>query len=225
MQYNNIISLDLNGRTTGKIVQVKQYDDEGRVLNIEITKDGNPTSIPADAIVTFRVIRPDGFAVLVSSEGDYVTYINSTVVITLKSSMLSIIGNAIADILITKDGENLSSATFTLQVNPSAYRDEQITAEADFPVLQEVLNRSEELISSMSSSVKAAERYARLSQGYRNEAETAAANARKLEESTKAYYQSTAEEAAKLFNRVMDQSDFDEAESLDPGIYFVKLGV
>lgn len=143
MQYFKSVSLDLNGRTSNKIIQVKQYDDKGRVLSIELLHNGADALIPAGAIVTFRVVRPDGFCVCVSTEGDYVTQMSNVISVTLTAAMLSAAGNAVCDILVTKSGENLSSGTFTMQVNPAAYRDDQVRADASCAVLVELLDRAE----------------------------------------------------------------------------------
>jgi hypothetical protein len=63
MEFLQELTLELNSNTAYTTIGAKQGDGNSRVLKIHITKNGLDWKIPTNANISYRVRKPDGYAI------------------------------------------------------------------------------------------------------------------------------------------------------------------
>lgn len=126
------ISIDLYGETKEYLVSAKQNDKNTRKIHVTLLSNGVPYEIPSDSVLIINVKKPDGKYVY-----NQCTLQNNVVVVDMTNQMLAASGTATADINIkTKDNSQiLSSASFTIEIEPSMYDDEAIMSSNEMNML------------------------------------------------------------------------------------------
>ena len=108
MEFLQEITLELNSNTAYTTIGAKQGDSGSRVIKVHITQNGEPWTIPNGVSASYRVRKPDGYAVWNSAVIPYPNPEN-VLYITLSEQALATAGRAYADIVFTEgSGDNLS---------------------------------------------------------------------------------------------------------------------
>ena len=63
MEFLQEITLELNSNTAYTTIGAKQGDSGSRVIKVHITQNGEPWTIPSSVSASYRVRKPDGYAV------------------------------------------------------------------------------------------------------------------------------------------------------------------
>lgn len=120
MQYLQEINLELNSNAAYTTVGAKQGDHQSRVIKIHITENGQDWSIPNGAHASYRVRKPDGYAIWNEASIDFT---ENVVYITLTEQTLAVAGRAYADLLFVQGtGEEqtvLSTVSFIIIIMAS----------------------------------------------------------------------------------------------------------
>ena len=155
--------LDLSCEASEVCIFAKQGDRNSRILHIQLTADGQPFSIPKNATVLFRAVKPDGnmvcYPALLLSEG--------TVEVPLSDQTLATPGDVVADLQL-RDTENrlLACASFFIRVeeSPSGYPNASTN---EILVFNHLVDQAEQAAASAAASVS------ELRQNIQNELELA----------------------------------------------------
>lgn len=126
------ISIDLYGETKEYLVSAKQNDKNTRQIRVTLLNNGVPYEIPSDCVLIINIKKPDGKYVYNQCYSE-----NNVVVVDLTNQMLAASGTATADINI-KTADNtqiLSSASFTIEIEPSMYDDSTIMSSNEMNML------------------------------------------------------------------------------------------
>ena len=108
MEFLQEITLELNSNTAYTTIGAKQGDSGSRVIKVHITQNGEPWTIPSSVSASYRVRKPDGYAVWNSATVPYPNPEN-VLYITLSEQALATAGRAYADIVFSEgSGDNLS---------------------------------------------------------------------------------------------------------------------
>lgn len=126
------ISIDLYGETKEYLVSAKQNDKNTRQIHVTLLNNGVPYVIPQDCVLIVNVKKPDGKYVYNQCYSE-----NNVVIVDMTNQMLAASGTATADINIkTSDNEQiLSSASFTIEIEPSMYDDSTIMSSNEMNML------------------------------------------------------------------------------------------
>lgn len=103
MEYLQEITLELNSNTAYTTVGAKQGDHVSRVIKVHITQNGEDWEIPVGVSASYRVRKPDGYAIWNEAVIDNN---ENVVLITLTEQTLAAAGRAYADILFTTNVDN-----------------------------------------------------------------------------------------------------------------------
>ena len=108
MEFLQEITLELNSNTAYTTIGAKQGDSGSRVIKVHVTQNGEPWIIPSSVSASYRVRKPDGYAVWNSAVIPYPNPEN-VLYITLSEQALATAGRAYADIVFSEgSGDNLS---------------------------------------------------------------------------------------------------------------------
>lgn len=133
MEYLQEISLELNSNTAYTTVGAKQGDHLSRVIKIHLTENGEDWKIPLGVTASYRVRKPDGYAIWNEAE---IKSEENVILITLTEQTLAAAGRAYADILLVTniDGEKqvLSTVSFIIIIMASPDIAENITSSNEF---------------------------------------------------------------------------------------------
>lgn len=133
MEYLQELSLELNSNTAYTTVGAKQGDGNSRVLKIHITENGKDWKIPANVNASYRVRKPDGYAIW--NEGIIDTDEN-VVQITLTEQTLAAAGRAYADLVFSlgtgDQRQILSTVSFIIIVMAAPDITQQVVSSNEF---------------------------------------------------------------------------------------------
>lgn len=112
-------------------VYAAQNDKLTRFVNISLLDGSTPWTPPAGALLTIKYRRADGvggfYDTLEDDSPAYEINADGTVTIGLAEQLLAVAGNAAAELsFYTAAGEKLSTARFCVNVQPSAWADDEI---------------------------------------------------------------------------------------------------
>ena len=128
-------SIDVNLIPGGVLprINVSQYDKGSRTLNFNLYNGASPYTIPANSSVYVVGTKKDntGF--------DYsATYSGSTVSLDVTDQMTVFPGEVVIEIRIVKDGDQIGTGNFVLNVEPTALADDVEISETDIPIIQQL---------------------------------------------------------------------------------------
>ena len=133
MEFLQELTLELNSNTAYTTIGAKQGDGNSRILKIHITKDGKDWKIPANVNASYRVRKPDGYAVW--NEGIIDTTEN-VVNITLTEQTLAAAGRAYADLVFSlgtgDQRQILSTVSFIIIIMAAPDITEQVVSSNEF---------------------------------------------------------------------------------------------
>lgn len=130
------LSLDLYGETKYYQVSAKQYDKASRQIHITLLNNGVIYQIPSEAVLIINVKKPDGKFVY-----NQCTKSGNKIVVEMTNQMLAAAGTAIADVNVkTSDGSQLlSSASFSIEIEPSMRNENAIISSNEMTLIDEKL--------------------------------------------------------------------------------------
>lgn len=132
------ISLDVSRANVFAPIDVKQSDEKSRYLDVTITDRGVTKVVPQDATVIINVKRPDGaakgFSGTVKTDG--------TLRVPVPAWALQIPGDITCDVSIISGEERLTTMDFTLRAQRAAYTGDDITADDNYDILTELIDKA-----------------------------------------------------------------------------------
>ncbi len=134
------ITLDLTKRTVFQYVSAKQGDDGSRFVKITLTDNGVVYKPPADTAANFRAQKPDDTMVLNPAivDGD------GTVTVELTQQTLAVVGDVLADIVLSNSrNEILSTVSFLIHVEPAPYGT-KVDSQNEFLVFSGYVEKAEQ---------------------------------------------------------------------------------
>lgn len=148
------INLEMSGDTKRYLVSAKQGDKATRFIIARLLNNGEPYTIPTGARVVINIAKPDGKHVY-----NTCSYSGSDVTVELTNQALAASGTAYCDIEIrtSDDSQVITSASFTMEIEPSQRNDNAILSANEFTELENRVKGHIESIDSTNEAVKKAE--------------------------------------------------------------------
>lgn len=168
------INLEMSGDTKRYLVSVKQGDKATRFIIAKLLNNGEAYTIPTGSRVVINIAKPDGKHVY-----NTCTYSGSDVTVELTNQALAASGTAYCDIEIrtSDDSQVITSASFTMEIEPSQRNDNAILSANEFTELENRVKGHIESIDSTNEAVKKAEQARVTAENARVKAEQARATA------------------------------------------------
>lgn len=162
MEYITEITLDVDLHKELPTVRVKQGDASVRKLLINLKKNGSTFTPDSGGWILFRCEKPDGHAVLLDSRYEdselnrYLVIDNrdGTVSVELVAQVTAVYGSCRCDICLVKGSNILSTIPFVIDVRRSPNTANLAVSSDDFRTLVNELDRLEELIPLIDTSVQ-----------------------------------------------------------------------
>lgn len=148
------INLEMSGDTKRYLVSAKQGDKATRFIIARLLNNGEPYTIPTGARAVINIAKPDGKHVY-----NTCSYSGSDVTVELTNQALAASGTAYCDIEIrtSDDSQAITSASFTMEIEPSQRNDNAILSANEFTELENRVKGHIESIDSTNEAVKKAE--------------------------------------------------------------------
>jgi len=148
------INLEMSGDTKRYLVSAKQGDKATRFIIARLLNNGEPYTIPTGARAVINIAKPDGKHVY-----NTCSYSSSDVTVELTNQALAASGTAYCDIEIrtSDDSQVITSASFTIEIEPSQRNDNAILSANEFTELENRVKGHIESIDSTNEAVKKAE--------------------------------------------------------------------
>ena len=148
------INLEMSGDTKRYLVSAKQGDKATRFIIARLLNNGEPCTIPTGARAVINITKPDGKHVY-----NTCSYSGSDVTVELTNQALAASGTAYCDIEIrtSDDSQVITSASFTIEIEPSQRNDNAILSANEFTELENRVKGHIESIDSTNEAVKKAE--------------------------------------------------------------------
>ena len=202
------INLEMSGDTKRYLVSAKQGDKATRFIIARLLNNGEPYTIPTGARAVINIAKPDGKHVY-----NTCSYSGSDVTVELTNQALAASGTAYCDIEIrtSDDSQVITSASFTMEIEPSQRNDNAILSANEFTELENRVKGHIESIDSTNEAVKKAEQARVTAENARVKAEQARATAennRRQNENTRIQQeqQQDTSQAVKNTNDATDES-------------------
>lgn len=127
------INLEMSGDTKRYLVSAKQGDKATRFIIARLLNNGEPYTIPTGARAVINITKPDGKHVY-----NTCSYSGSDVTVELTNQALAASGTAYCDIEIrtSDDSQVITSASFTIEIEPSQRNDNAILSANEFTELE-----------------------------------------------------------------------------------------
>ena len=127
------INLEMSGDTKRYLVSAKQGDKATRFIVARLLNNGEPYTIPTGARTVINITKPDGKHVY-----NTCSYSGSDVTVELTNQALAASGTAYCDIEIrtSDDSQVITSASFTIEIEPSQRNDNAILSANEFTELE-----------------------------------------------------------------------------------------
>ena len=132
MQFVTDVQIDLYGETQLYLASAKQGDKATRFLRVQLMNNGNEYQIPSDVTLIANIKKPDGKFCYNECDRD-----GNRVMVELTNQALAAAGTAYCDVEIrTANGEKiLSSAAFSIEIEPSMRDEDAIVSSNEMTVL------------------------------------------------------------------------------------------
>lgn len=172
------INLEMSGDTKRYLVSAKQGDKATRFIVARLFNNGEPYTIPTGARAVINIAKPDGKYVY-----NTCSYLDSDVTVELTNQALAASGTAYCDIEIrtSDDSQIITSASFTMEIEPSKRNENAILSSNEFTELENRIAGHIKVIDGTNEAVKKAESARVIAENARTKAEqerTTAENAR-----------------------------------------------
>lgn len=148
------INLEMSGDTKRYLVSAKQGDKATRFIVARLLNNGEPYAIPTGARAVINITKPDGKHVY-----NTCSYSGSDVTIELTNQALEASGTAYCDIEIrtSDDSQVITSASFTMEIEPSQRNENAILSANEFTDLENRIAGHIKNIDDTDAAVKKAE--------------------------------------------------------------------
>lgn len=168
------INLEMSGDTKRYLVSAKQGDKATRFIVARLLNNGEPYTIPTGARVVINIAKPDGKHVY-----NTCSYSGSDVTVELTNQALAASGTAYCDIEIrtSDDSQVITSASFTMEIEPSQRNENAILSANEFTDLENRIAGHIKNIDDTDAAVKKAEQARVTAENARVKAEQARATA------------------------------------------------
>lgn len=179
------INLEMSGDTKRYLVSAKQGDKATRFIVARLLNNGEPYTIPTGARAVINITKPDGKHVY-----NTCSYSGSDVTVELTNQALAASGTAYCDIEIrtSDDSQVITSASFTMEIEPSQRNENAILSANEFTDLENRIAGHIKNIDDTDAAVKKAESERVVAENARVKAEKArvtAENKRQENENTR----------------------------------------
>lgn len=180
-----LINIEMSGDTKRYLVSAKQGDKATRFIVARLLNNGEPYTIPTGARVVINIEKPDGKYVY-----NTCSYSGSDVTVELTNQALAASGTAYCDIEIrtSDDSQVITSASFTMEIEPSQRNENAILSANEFTDLENRIAGHIKNINDTDAAVKKAESARVVAENARVKAEQArvtAENKRQENENTR----------------------------------------
>ena len=148
------INLEMSGDTKRYLVSAKQGDKATRFIVARLLNNGEPYTIPTGARAVIYITKPDGKHVY-----NTCSYSGSDVTVELTNQALAASGTAYCDIEIrtSDDSQVITSASFTMEIEPSQRNENAILSANEFTDLENRIAGHIKNIDDTDAAVKKAE--------------------------------------------------------------------
>lgn len=148
------INLEMSGDTKRHLVSAKQGDKATRFIVARLLNNGEPYTIPTGARAVINITKPDGKHVY-----NTCSYSGSDVTVELTNQALAASGTAYCDIEIrtSDDSQVITSASFTMEIEPSQRNENAILSANEFTDLENRIAGHIKNIDDTDAAVKKAE--------------------------------------------------------------------
>lgn len=148
------INLEMSGDTKRYLVSAKQGDKATRFIVARLLNNGEPYTIPTGARAVINITKPDGKHVY-----NTCSYSGSDVTVELTNQALAAAGTAYCDIEIrtSDDSQVITSASFTMEIEPSQRNENAILSANEFTDLENRIAGHIKNIDDTDAAVKKAE--------------------------------------------------------------------
>lgn len=148
------INLEMSGDTKRYLVSAKQGDKATRFIVARLLNNGEPYTIPTGARAVINITKPDGKHVY-----NTCSYSGSDVTVELTNQALAASGTAYCDIEIrtNDDSQVITSASFTMEIEPSQRNENAILSANEFTDLENRIAGHIKNIDDTDAAVKKAE--------------------------------------------------------------------
>ena len=148
------INLEMSGDTKRYLVSAKQGDKATRFIVARLLNNGEPYTIPTGARAVINITKPDGKHVY-----NTCSYSGSDVTVELTNQALAASGTAYCDIEIrtSDDSQVITSASFTMEIEPSQRNENAILSANEFTDLENRIAGHIKNIDDTDAAVKKAE--------------------------------------------------------------------
>lgn len=149
MNTNQKIALDFGQKNPPITVWAKQGDNQSRYIEITPLNCGQGYKLESGVRAEFRVTKHDKKVAVHTA-----TISNGVIIVELTNQILAAAGDATAEVALLKGAEILSTQTFTIQVEKSAYNADKVESSDDYKALLETIksiNNLNEVVESAQS--------------------------------------------------------------------------
>lgn len=162
------INLEMSGDTKRYLVSAKQGDKATRFIVARLLNNGEPYTIPTGARAVINITKPDGKHVY-----NTCSYSGSDVTVELTNQALAASGTAYCDIEIrtSDDSQVITSASFTMEIEPSQRNENAILSANEFTDLENRIAGHIKNIDDTDAAVKKAEQARATAENKRQENE------------------------------------------------------
>ena len=165
MKIKNQLMLSL-GAPNQAVLAVKQGDIDSRLVECTLLNDGVEETIPEGTAARVAFRKPDGKQVLNDAEIS-----DNRVCFLLTQQMLAAIGEASCEVILTKDEEWLSSAVFSVEIQPPACDGSEIESSPEYQTFANTLLEADGAIAQATEAAAAAQSAAAAANAAAQEAE------------------------------------------------------
>lgn len=137
------IQLNLTPCGVPPTIYASMYDI-GRIFEFEIYEDAASLSIPTNATVVMRGMKPDHHAFVYSTKDDTpnVSFSGNVVTVTSTEQMTAEPGRTVCELIIEHENTILATLNFFLDVEQAAMPDDADTSASDLMMYQDMVDRT-----------------------------------------------------------------------------------
>lgn len=143
---NNILiekktQLDFNLNTCPLLYTIQEFEENSRVLIIEITKNGELFDISEFSLIQIQLDKPDGTTVIEDSNGDYLSIENNnTIRILFGKHMADVSGFMVGKIMFFNGQSMIATTLFKIRIENGLTDSSSIITPSEYDSLVELLN-------------------------------------------------------------------------------------
>ena len=129
-------SVSLTNRSPSEPVHLVQYDDTLPMVEVSLTSNSQPYTVPSDAAVNVRLTKPDGHYVYDPAYG--VSDDGQTVYIAVTVQMTAVSGKVSPIIEVVVNGTVAGTGFFVLDIDPNPIPEDAIEPTDEFKTIQQL---------------------------------------------------------------------------------------